>query len=175
MKPYSDHTIIEGWHVGARRVLSMLAIVAAVYLLLPTAVQADPKFSGGFMAVSVADARATARWYTQMLGFAVTQEGAVPDRPIRFAFLANGDSLIEIIERPDAAPPPLAENSQRQAWRTHGIFKAGFWTDDIEALETHLTAKGALFSHRIVRPDGAPYRTLAVRDPEGNIVQIFGR
>jgi hypothetical protein len=55
-----------------------------------------------------------------------------------------------------------------------GLFKLGFWVDRLEHLEAQLRQQGVRFSHGIVTPPGSDYRTFAVHDPEGNIVQFLG-
>jgi catechol 2,3-dioxygenase-like lactoylglutathione lyase family enzyme len=105
-----------------------------------------------------------------MLGYELLQEGASPDGSVRLLLLGRGDHLLEIVQRDGAEdPPPLPDASYRL-----GIFKLGFVTCDIEALEAEMRRKGADFSHGLVQPPGNPWRTFAVRDPDGNLVQLFG-
>jgi hypothetical protein len=55
-----------------------------------------------------------------------------------------------------------------------GIFKTGFWVADLDGLASELERKQVRFSHGIVVPPGADYRSFAVLDPDANVVQFFG-
>lgn len=127
--------------------------------------------SGSFFALSVSDATVTATWYREKLGFEVLREGGSPDGGLRFALLRRGDHLIEVIQRKAAtAPTAMPDRSFEQ-----GIFKAGFWITDLDGLASELERTRTRFSHGIVVPPGADYRTFAVLDPDANVVQFFGR
>lgn len=62
-----------------------------------------------------------------------------------------------------------------EAHRTHGFFKSGFVIDDLDAEYARLKAKGVLFAYELGQPPDGPYRSFGVRDPEGNLLQYFGR
>lgn len=152
----------------------MLAGMIAAVLVQGSAPPPDWTPRGAFTAISAADARGLGRWYADMLGFQEVQAGEVAERKIVFVLFRKGDNLIEMVQLPDSAPAPAAAGGEREAWRARGYFKSGFWVDDLDGLEARLRTKNATFMHGIVRPQGQPWRTFAVRDPEGNIVQFFG-
>lgn len=135
---------------------------------------ARPHLSGGFAAIMSEDARRMSSWYKNVMGFETMREGDVSRNSIRFALLKHDESLIEIIQRDDTIAPAKGDDGQREAWRMQGYFKVGFFTDNLDALELELRKHDVIFDHGIVRPDGNPYRTFAVRDPDGNIIQFFG-
>jgi len=135
---------------------------------------AGPRISGGFLAVSAADAAALGAWWREMLGFEVLLQASLPEHGVEALLLTRGASLVEIMQRREAEPAQTDAHGAREAWRRHGYFKAGFFVDDLDALEADLRARGGAFEHGVVRPQGNPLRTFAVRDPEGNLVQFFG-
>jgi catechol-2,3-dioxygenase len=138
-------------------------------LLLPGAA-----IRGAFFALSVKDARNVAKWYREQLGFTTVVERDVPERNIVAILLQRDSSLIEIIQRTDTQPAPTGEDGKRSAIRTQGVFKIGLTVADLQGLHDKLRAGGVQFDYHIVQPDGNPWKTFAVRDPEGNIVQFFG-
>lgn len=147
----------------------------AALALAPASAFEAPQITGAFIAISAADAPKLATWYEANLGFETLLAGQTPDGQTRYALLTLGATQIEIIERKDSRAPMPAANGKREAYRTQGYFKAGFIVNDIDALEARLKTKGAEFSRGVVQPSGNPYRTFAVYDPEGNVLQVFGK
>ena len=129
-----------------------------------------PALRGAFFALVVTDARQTADWYRGLLGFRILLERDQPERNIVAMLLERDGAMIEIVQRAQGTPPDDATLFSRP-----GIAKVGFIVGDLEALHARLEAADVRFNHHIVRPEGNPLRTFAVRDPEGNIVQFFGQ
>lgn len=150
----------------------LLVLFALVCCSVSRGAEPEPRWTGGFAAISTPDAGALANWYREMFGFEALQQGGSPDGKIKFALLKRGEHLLEIIQRAEAAdsPAPPKDASYRR-----GIFKLGFVVPNLDELEASLRKKNADFSHGIVRPAGNPLRAFAVRDPDGNVVQVFGK
>lgn len=147
-----------------------LLLIAAPAIAQPApAVPPLPALRSAFFALVVADAARTADWYRGLLGFRTLTERNQPERNLVAFLLEREGAMIEIVQRAQGAPPDDATLFSRP-----GIAKIGFVTSDLDALHDHLQAAGVRFNHHIVRPEGNPMRTFAVRDPEGNIVQFFG-
>jgi hypothetical protein len=64
--------------------------------------------------------------------------------------------------------------SAQEASRIHGFFKSGLVVPDVDAVYNALKAKGVVFAFELGRPAEGPYRVFGLRDPEGNLLQIFG-
>lgn len=158
-----------------RVVLFLCLVLAALGTPIAATADGDSAPVGGFIAIMAEDARGLATWYEENLGFRIVQEGQRDDGKSRFVLLALGSSQIEILQNPGATKPPIDDEGVRAAWRQQGFFKAGFVVPDLDGLETKLRGKRTAFSHGIVQPPGNPYRTFAVRDPEGNVIQFFGK
>ncbi len=127
------------------------------------------------MALSVADIEITADWYERHFDMQtiVSAERPPPDGEVRL--LRAGNLIVELQQRQDAIDRHAAEAGFRAAHRTTGIFKSGLIVADIDAVFAALQSSGADIVHPIVRtPDALGLRTFAVRDPEGNMIQIFG-
>jgi catechol-2,3-dioxygenase len=130
---------------------------------------------GAFIALSAKDARGMADWYRSKLGFRTMLERDIPERKIVAILLAREGSIVEIIQRADTRPAPTREDGKRSAIEIQGVFKVGLTVEKLQQLHDVLAAAGVEFDYHIVQPDGNRWRTFAVRDPEGNIVQFFGR
>lgn len=150
-------------------------VVAAFLWAGPAAAQPTapvtpiPALRSAFFALVVADAREVGDWYRNLLGFRTLLERNQPERNLVALLLERDGAMIEIVQRAQGAPP-----GDEALFSRPGIAKIGFMTGDLDALQARLEAAGVRFNHRIVRPEGNPWRTFAVRDPAGNIVQFFG-
>lgn len=129
---------------------------------------------GAFFALSVKDAKAMAEWYRSRLGFRTMLERDLPERKIVAVLLERDGSMIELIQRADTHPAPVGEDGKRSAIKTQGVFKVALTVANLQQLHDRIAAAGVAFDYHIVQPEGNPWRTFAVRDPEGNIVQFFG-
>ena len=130
--------------------------------------------SGAFIALSVADLTRMVQWYRDTLGFRVHSEHAPADRPVRATLLRQGNAFIEMVQLPDAKP--ISERSPgTTVFMVHGFFKSGFVLQDIDAAYQTLRSRGVRMAYELGQPPGGPYRSFGIRDPEGNLLQFFGR
>lgn len=127
-----------------------------------------------FVAVSVADLDRMVAWYRDSLEFTLHSQGTIPGGKIRFALLQQGNSLVEVLQLPDSRPLKEAAPGFREA-QIQGFFKAGFVVEDLDRVYAAVRKKGVHINYEIVRPPDGPYRTFGIRDPEGNLIQFFGR
>ncbi len=128
-----------------------------------------PSLRGAFFALVVADARQVGDWYRNQLGFRTLLERNQPERNLVALLLERDGAMIEIVQRARGETP-----TDEILFSRPGIAKIGFMTSNLDALHAHFEAAGVRFNHHIVRPEGNPWRTFAVRDPAGTIVQFFG-
>lgn len=147
------------------------ALFAAPLVLAPAAAQAaTPPPGAAFIAVSTPDIEVAAAWWRRMFDLQTLGSGRSPDDRIGFVLLGGPLLMVELIERAGVhAAPDLPDRSYQ-----HGLFKAGFVVDDLDAWAARLGERGAAFRHGIVKPPNGPLRTFAVADPHGNVVQLFG-
>ena len=156
-----------------RSLLFFLMIAAA-----PAAAQSTPLLGptpGSFIALSVADIDRMTTWYRDTLGFTVYSQGQAPNNPqIRFALLHQNNSILEIIQLPDAKPFAEVAPGRAGPWQVHGSFKVGFVVEQLDSVYAHFQRQGREFAFRLSELDG-PYRAFGFIDPEGNLIQFFGR
>jgi hypothetical protein len=131
-----------------------------------------PEMSGPqFFALSVADAKATAEWYSRAFGVRVYHEFRAPDGGQ--VILLRGDRLsIEIVQVPGAQSP--GAEAVKSPHKTHGLFKIGMQVVDLDAAVAHLKLLDVKFESKIVDIEQPRLRFVLVRDNEGNFVQLFG-
>jgi catechol 2,3-dioxygenase-like lactoylglutathione lyase family enzyme len=127
-----------------------------------------------FFTISVKSLDAEVAFYRDVLGFSVYMHGTMPGRDIAFALMTAGEAMIELLQFPNAedAAAPLAGTGGAPTRR--GMFKAGWVVTDIDAVYAALTARGVTFWFPLVKPEGGPYRAFGLKDPEGNLLQVFG-
>lgn len=128
-----------------------------------------------FLAVSVANLDVQLAWYRDKLGFAVSSQGTLPARQIRYALLRQGSALVELLEIPGAKPrSALSRDAPADSSLVHGFFKSGMVVQDVAGLFNRLKANGVAFAFELTKPPNGPYRVFGVNDPEGNLLQFFG-
>ena len=127
---------------------------------------------GSFLALSVVDIDRQVAWYRDTLGFEVRNQGDALNGTVRFAILHQGFTMLEIIQHRDARDGGIP---RKDSHLIHGIFKAGFLVSDIDYAYATLSSRRVRFEYELGKPDQSTYRSFGLRDPEGNLLQIFGR
>ncbi len=130
---------------------------------------------GPFVALSVANLERIVAWYCDTLGFSVYSRGTFPNNKMQFALLRHGNALIELLQSPHAKPRGQVAPNTTDSYQIHGFFKSGFIVQDIDASYRHVQALGLSLEYKLVQPPNGPYRSFGLRDPEGNLLQFFGR
>lgn len=130
-----------------------------------------PATNGAFYAISVRSMDEAIAWYTKNLGFKIESQGGNDQR--KGALLSRPGAVLELAEFVGA----IAREEVRpglESHEIHGIFKLGFITTDIEKTFELLAGDGvAIFFPIVTASDGS--RTFGIKDPEGNIIQFFGK
>jgi catechol 2,3-dioxygenase-like lactoylglutathione lyase family enzyme len=133
------------------------------------------KTRGAFIALSVADVATMSAWYQEKLGLKVLKDGEAPNKIAKFALLMGDGIIVELIQHTKAQSRAAAAPSIADSYQLHGIFKAGLIVADLDSLYTGLKQKGATIAYDIMPAKDVPMRSFTVRDPEGNMVQFFGK
>lgn len=126
-----------------------------------------------FVALSVPDAAASARWYKEAFGLRVLDEIKPEDGAAHVLILTSDTLLVEILQLRAAQSP--GKESVESPELTYGIFKVGFHVPDLDAAVTKLRAMKARFDTDIVDDRKHSLRFVLLRDPDGNYVQLFGK
>lgn len=157
------------------KLILCLALTAAV----PAAAQSAPPapaFSalGGFLALSVPDLSASARWYEEKLGLRVTMRPPAM-QGISAVILEGGGLIIELIQHPEARPMSSLAPSVTQSVLVHGVFKAGIIVEDLDRTLAVLRERGVEIAFGPYPAREGQRANAIVRDNAGNLIQFFGR
>jgi len=142
-------------------------LCAALSLVLATPALADPAGPPhrAFLAIRVADAEASARWYGRTFDLTLANSFSTAAYEQR---ILQGDGLIvELVQLKSGMTPAQPAGL--------GFMKGGFVVGDFDGKVRRWRAAGLTFLGRIVYDDKLKLHAAALRDPDGNIVQVFGR
>lgn len=117
------------------------------------------------VALDVADPPATAKWWSENLGYRITRAGGGPTF-VTFIADPSGTSAIELYRALDAAQAP--DYCQRRTLELHLALRS----DDVEADIVRLVAAGATL---VEVKRGATGITAMLRDPAGIAFQLVNR
>ena len=132
--------------------------------------------AGAFFALSVADAQASARWYTEKLGLQTVMN--VPHQPetkSAVIVLRGGGLTVELVQHDDARPiRTAAPGAKGDPVYVHGFFKAGVVVRNFDATVTQLRARGVEIAMGPWPARADQPANLIIKDNAGNLIQIFG-
>ena len=148
-----------------------LSCVAAVAAAEPFAA-----VRGGFVALSVADLDASAKWYAETLDLKIVRpRSQSPDGKSLGTVLTGHGLIVELVQHSEAMPLRQAAPTLTRTYQIHGIFKAGIIVDDLDATLRELERRKVDIAFRTFTDAALDYRTFAIRDPSGNFIQFFGK
>ncbi len=136
----------------------------------PTVAQESPSVLGTtiespqYFAVLVSDANRSAQWYKTAFGLRELDRSSADDGSWQIVNLANDQLFVEVI-RDDRAQPVT---------RARGFFKVGFHVPDIEAV-ADAVGRTTGERPRVLDFPRHGVRVVQIRDPDGNIIQLFSR
>lgn len=126
-------------------------------------------FTGTFVALSVPDLEASARWYERTFGMSrvmtVPRTGAIAG----VVALEGAGLIVELIQHDSARV------ATERPELTHGIAKAGFIVDDFDATVAELEARGVKFFSGPYPARSGVRANAMFRDNAGNVWQVFGK
>ncbi|HET7707992.1 MAG TPA: VOC family protein [Sphingomicrobium sp.] len=150
----------------------MNAFLLAVAAITGFEPQPIASVQGAFFALSVADADASAKWYSEKLGLSVILRPPAQNGT-RMIAVGGGGLMVELIERKGAAPLKQIAPQIGHDTLVHGIFKAGVVVEDWEGLISVLKARGVPMAIGPFPRSAEQRANLMIRDNEGNYIQFF--
>jgi catechol 2,3-dioxygenase-like lactoylglutathione lyase family enzyme len=141
----------------------------------PTGVLADARLEGTFIALSVADAAASARWYEEILGFRVFKRIDPPTERVHIVLMERAGAILEIIEHPRAKSSAAWNPDAKEPFDVHGIFKAGFRVSDLDRVLHGLRGRKVEIRNGPFDIPELQLRSFIAVDPDGNLLQFFGK
>ncbi len=120
--------------------------------------------------ITVADAEKTAAWYEATFGLVRRKSGTFPQG--KFIILGSPVLEVEIIQH-EASVDARRELKIPNDYLQRGVFKVGFYVDDLDATIARLKERQV----RVLMEDGRDpelhLRFALIADPDGNTIQLF--
>lgn len=134
------------------------------------------KANGGFVAITVPDLDASAKWYVEKLGLKIVKDHAMrPDKKAAVTVLEGNGFAVELIWLADAVPLSKAAPALKGPQDVHGILKSGIFVDDLDATLKQLKSRNVTMAFDTFYDKSMDCRMFAIRDNNGNILQFFGK
>ncbi len=128
-----------------------------------------------FFAASVHDLDKSVVWYHRALGFREARRSSFAGG--RVAIMTAGGATLELLEvSPPAASVEKLIRPGAGRWTVQGLFKAGLYVNNLDALAANLNAEKIATDGGIRKDENDNGRRFVlVKDAEGNELQIFER
>jgi hypothetical protein len=160
-----------------QRLLALLPAGLIVFIgasgMSPSSPESGPAIKGAFAAISTGDFDKLTAWYRDNLGFKIEGDRTLPSG-VRGALLVRSGAMLEILRLPDAKSR-TAWGIPDQAEAVHGILKIGFEIDDLDGLYRQARERNLNVFFAPTQSSRESLRTFGLKDPDGNIVQLFGK
>jgi len=131
------------------------------------------KAVGAFVAISVADLDASARWYSEKLGLQVVKQEPKRDG-VAFVILESGGLIVELMQLDAAQPLSKAAPGVTKPELVRGISKAGIIVENFEQVLATLRARKVEIAYGPFPARPGERANVIVRDNSGNLLQFFG-
>ena len=130
--------------------------------------------SGAFFALSVADAHASAKWYSEKLGLTVVMEAPKQEKAAAIV-LEGGGLIVELIQHDEAVPLNTAAPGVKSNIFVHGMVKAGAIVSDFDKTLAMLKERGVPIAFGPYPAKASQRANVIVQDNTGNLIQFFGQ
>ena len=126
-----------------------------------------------FTALIVEDIDQSIDWYTSFLGLEVHNKTELKERGLAIANLKKEGIWLELIEMKSAISLSELMKDKENTSRIHGIFKTGFLLSDFDKWISFLEETNVHFHGSVVKDNNTGKRTVIIKDPDGNSIQLF--
>jgi opacity protein-like surface antigen len=142
-------------------------LCAAVSLALGAPAAAEPAAPPhkAFLALRVSDAEVAAGWYART--FELTLANSFSTAAYEQRILHGEGLIVELVQLKSKTTPPAPAGL--------GFMKGGYVIDDFDSAVKRWRSAGVTFLGRIIYDRALELHAAALSDPDGNIVQIYGR
>lgn len=131
---------------------------------------------GGFVAITVPDLDASARWYVEKLGLKIVKDHSMrADKKAAVTVLQGNGFAVELIWLADSAPLSKVAPQLKGPQEIQGILKSGIFVDDLDAASKELKSRNVTFAFQTFYDKSMDCRMFAIRDNNGNMLQFFGK
>lgn len=152
--------------------MKSLPLIAALALSATSATADDMRFDN--IAISVSDIDTSAAWYADTFGFEIAGRTFFEPVNAQVAFLHRDDVKLELLEIEGAAPIPELLVEPPAHLLTLGYKAIVFRVADLAAFDARVRATGTTIVWESLVLDDAGTVSTLLRDPDGNLVNVFG-
>ena len=132
--------------------------------------------NGGFVAITVPDLDASAKWYVEKLGLKIVKDHSMrPDGKAAVTILQGNGFAVELIWLDGSAPLSKVAPQTKGPQDVHGILKSGLFVDDLDGAMKELKSRNVTFAFELFYDKSMDCRMFAIRDNNGNMLQFFGK
>jgi len=124
-------------------------------------------------ALAVRDLDAMVTWYETVLGFVTTEKGRFDAVNADYAMIESGDLRLELVSRAGDAHRSVDRTMPPDHLHVLGWKALVLESDDLAATTAALVAHG-VETVWADQPLSVERRSTMIRDPEGNLINIFG-
>jgi catechol 2,3-dioxygenase-like lactoylglutathione lyase family enzyme len=158
------------------RFLASLALLTVVATTSAESQRPEPALitQGAFIALSVSDVDASAKWYSEKLGLTI-QKRIPRSNGVAGAILEGGGLIVEILQLDAAVPLSSLSPRPTSTTNVHGIFKAGMIVDDYDGALKRLRERGVQIAMGPFPASGDQRANVIIRDNSGNLIQLFAK
>jgi len=145
--------------------------------MLPTDVTNEPSLittTGAFFALSVADANASAEWYSEKLGLKIVMQPPKTNQSTVIV-LEGGGLIVELIQLDNAMPLNEVAPSIDNNMLVHGIVKVGVIVEDFDRVVEILKERNVSILIGPFPATADQRANIIIRDNAGNLIQFFGK
>jgi catechol 2,3-dioxygenase-like lactoylglutathione lyase family enzyme len=135
---------------------------------------ADVRPEGTFIALSVANAAASARWYEETLGFRVFKRIDPPNERTHVVLMEGAGAILELVEHPRAKARTAWHPDAKEPFEVRGFFKAGFRVAQLDRVLQGLRDRKVEIRNGPFDVPELKLRSFIAVDPDGNLLQFFG-
>lgn len=128
-----------------------------------------------FFALSVPHADLASSWYEKVFDMKLLKEIRTADSSAHIRIIGNDALLIEIGEMKNSRTLVDCGLDEKSVYKMQGIFKIGFYVNDITKAEHYFKAKGVSFRHGIFDDEATHSKAFIMQDPFGNMIQVLQR
>lgn len=126
-----------------------------------------------FSAIIVSDIESSIKWYSNIFGFKVLKSVESKERGFKQTNLKRENTLIELIELNSSVTPESLLESYPKKTKINGFFKFGFLISEFDKWVNFLKQSKIQFNGTVVIDPISEKKTLLVKDPDGNRIQLF--
>lgn len=122
-----------------------------------------------FFALSVNDIEKMESWYTGLFNLTTINRIDVPDGSVTIRLLHRPGLMIELLKHNQAK----ARDDENASFNLHGLFKVGFTISNIDDLFKDIKSRNIETVTDIITDDITNSRFFILKDPEGNLIQLW--